>query len=236
MFARFDRMAKQFTRIGKEIAIAVKQSGPNPENNPKLRTVMQNAKAVNMPKDRVDAAIKRASSKGDSADYEEVRFEGYAPHGVGVLVETATDNNTRTVANVRMHFNKGGGAMGKTGSLDFIFTRKGVLKIQKEQMGNRDLEEFEFELIDFGLDEVAFDDEMVYVYCDFTAFGQMQKALEDLGLEVHTAELQYVPNTYVDLTEEQAKEVLDLVDRLEGDDDVQNVYHKPHFVPEGHAD
>jgi transcriptional/translational regulatory protein YebC/TACO1 len=115
--------------------------------------------------------------------------------------------------------------MGKTGSLDFIFTRKGVLKIQKEQMGNRDLEEFEFELIDFGLDEVAFDDEMVYGYCDFTAFGQMQKALEDLGLEVHTAELQYVPNTYVDLTEEQAKEVLDLVDRLEGDDDVQNVYH-----------
>ncbi|MFZ9630494.1 MAG: YebC/PmpR family DNA-binding transcriptional regulator [Bacteroidetes bacterium] len=225
MFARFDRMAKQFTRIGKEIAIAVKQSGPNPENNPKLRTVMQNAKAVNMPKDRVDAAIKRASSKGDSENYEEVRFEGYAPHGVGVLVETATDNNTRTVANVRMHFNKGGGAMGKTGSLDFIFTRKGVFKIEKSKLGGRDLDDFEFELIDFGLDEVAFDDEMVYVYTDFTAFGTMQKALEDIGIEYNTAELQYVPNTYVDLTEEQAKEVLDLVDRLEGDDDVQNVYH-----------
>ncbi|NBO50525.1 MAG: YebC/PmpR family DNA-binding transcriptional regulator [Chitinophagia bacterium] len=152
MFARFDRMAKQFTRIGKEIAIAVKQSGPNPENNPKLRTVMQNAKAVNMPKDRVDAAIKRASSKGDSENYEEVRFEGYAPHGVGVLVETATDNNTRTVANVRMHFNKGGGAMGKTGSLDFIFTRKGVFKIEKSKLGGRDLDDFEFELIDFGLE------------------------------------------------------------------------------------
>jgi YebC/PmpR family DNA-binding regulatory protein len=225
MFARFDRMAKQFTRIGKEIAIAVKQGGPMPENNPKLRTVIQNAKAVNMPKDRVDAAIKRASSKGDSENYEEVRFEGYAPHGVAVLVETATDNNTRTVANVRMHFNKGGGAMGKTGSLDFIFTRKGVLKIEKSKLGGRDLDEFEFELIDFGLDEVAFDDEMVYVYCDFTSFGQMQKALEDMGIEVNTAELQYIPNTWVDLTEEQAKEVLDLVDRLEGDDDVQTVYH-----------
>jgi YebC/PmpR family DNA-binding regulatory protein len=144
---------------------------------------------------------------------------------VGVLVETATDNNTRTVANVRMHFNKGGGAMGKTGSLDFIFTRKGVFKIEKLKLGSRDLDEFEFELIDFGLDEVAFDEEMVYVYTDLTDFGTMQKALEDIGIEYNTAELQYVPNTYMDLTEDQAKEVLDLVDRLEGDDDVQNVYH-----------
>lgn len=225
MFARFDRMAKQFTRYGKEIAIAVKQGGPNPEYNPKLRTVIQNAKAVNMPKERVEAAIKRASSKGDTENYEEVRFEGYAPHGVGVLVETATDNNTRTVANVRMHFNKGGGTMGKTGSLDFIFTRKGVFKIDRIKLNGKDLEELEFDLIDFGLDDIAIDDESVYIFSDFTALGQMQKAIEDMGIEFTTAELQYVPNTYVDLTEDQAKEVLDLIDRIESDDDVQNVYH-----------
>ncbi|PHX92933.1 MAG: YebC/PmpR family DNA-binding transcriptional regulator [Flavobacteriales bacterium] len=225
MFARFDRMAKQFTRYGKEIAIAVKQGGPNPDYNPKLRTVIQNAKAVNMPKDRVDAAIKRASSKSDSENYEEVRFEGYAPHGVGVLVETATDNNTRTVANVRMHFNKGGGAMGKTGALDFIFTRKGVIKIAIISLGVRDLDDLELALIDCGLEDIATDDDYVYLYSDFSAFGQFQKHIEDQGIEITSSELQYIPNTFVDVNDDQAKEVLDLIDRLEGDDDVQNVYH-----------
>lgn len=224
MFARFDRMAKQFTKLGKEIAIAVKQSGDNPDNNPRLRLAMQNAKSVNMPKDRVEAAIKRASNKSEG-NYEEVRYEGYAPHAVAILVETATDNTTRTVANIRMHFNKGGGAMGKTGSLDFVFSRKGVFKIEKSKLNGKDLDELEFELIDHGLEDFAIDDDVVYLYTSFTDFGMMQKALEDMNLEVSNAELQYIPNTYVDLNEDQAKEVLDLIERLEGDDDVQNVYH-----------
>ncbi len=224
MFARFDRMAKQFTRIGKEIAVAVKQNGPNPDYNPRLRLCIQNAKSVNMPKDRIEAAIKRASDK-DMAGYEEIKYEGYAPHGVAILVETATDNNTRTVANVRSHFNKGGGAMGKTGSLDFIFSRKGVFKIQKSKLAGRDLDELELELIDYGFEDMAIDDEEIYIYTSFQDFGSMQKALEDMGIEVSTTELQYIPNTWVDLDAEQAKEVLDLVDRLEGDDDVQAVHH-----------
>ena len=224
MFARFDRMAKQFTKLGKEIAIAVKMGGENPDYNPRLRVAMQNAKSVNMPKDRVEAAIKRALSKSEG-NYEEVRYEGYAPHGVGVVVETATDNTTRTVANVRMHFNKGGGTLGKTGSLDFNFTRKGVFKIAKETLGERDLDEFEFELIDHGLEDFAIDDEEVYLFTSFTDFGMMQKQLEDMGIATTNAELQYIPNSYVDLNEEQAQEVLDLIERLEGDDDVQNVYH-----------
>jgi len=224
MFARFDRMAKQFTKLGKEIAIAVKMGGENPDYNPRLRVAIQNAKAVNMPKDRVEAAIKRALSKSEG-NYEEVRYEGYAPHGVGVLVETATDNTTRTVANVRMHFNKGGGTLGKTGSLDFNFTRKGVFKISKETLGDRDLDEFEFELIDHGLEDFAIDDEDVYLYTSFTDFGIMQKQLEDMGIATSNAELQYLPHSYVDLDEAQAQEVLDLIERLEGDDDVQNVYH-----------
>lgn len=224
MFARFDRMAKQFTKLGKEIAIAVKMGGENPDYNPRLRVAMQNAKAVNMPKDRVDAAIKRALSKTEG-NYEEVRYEGYAPHGVGVIVETATDNPTRTVANVRMHFNKGGGSLGKTGSLDFNFTRKGVFKIDKEKLGEMDIDELELELIDSGLEDFAIDDEHVYVYTEFSDFGLMQKDLEEKKIEVNNAELQYIPNSYVDLEEEQAKDVLELVERLEGDDDVQNVYH-----------
>lgn len=224
MFARFDRMAKQFTRIGKEIAIAVRQGGPNPDYNPRLRVAIRNGKSVNMPKDRIEAAIKRASDKG-TAGYEEIKYEGYAPHGVAVLVETATDNNTRTVANVRSHFNKGGGAMGKTGSLDFVFSRKGVFKILKSQLAGKDLDELELELIDHGFEDMAIDEEEVYIYTSFHDFGSMQKALEEMNIDVSNAELQYVPTTYVDLNEEQAKEVLDLIDRLEGDDDVQTVYH-----------
>jgi YebC/PmpR family DNA-binding regulatory protein len=224
MFARYDRMAKQFTKLGKEIAIAVKMGGENPEYNPRLRVAMQNAKTVNMPKDRVEAAIKRALSKTEG-DYEEVRYEGYAPHGIGVIVETATDNPTRTVANVRMHFNKSGGSLGKTGSLDFNFTRKGVFKISKANLEGKDLDEFELELIDFGLDDFAIDEEEVYVYSGFNDFGAMQKALEEMSIEVSNAELQYIPNSYVELTSEQAEEILNLVEKLEGDDDVQNVYH-----------
>ena len=224
MFARFDRMAKQFTRIGKEIAIAVRQGGINPDYNPRLRMAIQNAKSVNMPKDRVDAAIKRASDK-DTAGYEEMKYEGYAPHGVAILVEAATDNKTRTVANVRSHFNKGDGALGKTGSLDFIFTRKGVFKIAKSALKGKDVDEFELEIIDFGGEDLAIDEDDVYIFTSFTDFGNMQKGLEEMGIEPTSVELQYVPNTFVDLDEAQANEVLELVERLEGDEDVQNVYH-----------
>jgi YebC/PmpR family DNA-binding regulatory protein len=221
MFARFDKMAKTFTRIGKEIAIAVKQGGPHPDGNPRLRMAMQNAKGANMPKDRVDAAIKRAVSK-DEKNYEEVVYEGYAPYGVAVLVETATDNPTRTVANVRMHFNRGNGALGKTGSLDFIFERKSVFKIDK---GNLNLDELELELIDAGLEDIAIDENEIYVYASFSDFGTMSKALEEKGINIISAEKQRIPGTLVELNETQQEEVLRMVEALEEDEDVQHVYH-----------
>lgn len=222
MFARYAKMAKTFTRIGKEIAIAVKLGGTNPDGNPRLRMAIQNAKASNMPKDRVDNAIARASSK-DQKDLEEVVYEGYGPHGVAIVVETATDNNTRTVANIRMYFNRGNGALGKTGSLDFLFDRKGIFKIEK---GTNNLEELELELIDFGAEEVAEDEEGVYIYTSFTDFGKMQKGLEEKGLSIISAELERIPTNYVEgLNEEQQKEVIALVEKIEEDDDVQNVFH-----------
>ena len=222
MFARWDRMAKQFTRIGKEIAIAVKQAGPEPDNNPALRRCMLNAKAVNMPKDRVEAAIKRAMGK-DKSDYHEEVYEGYAPHGVAILVETATDNPTRTVANVRMHFNKNGGSLGTSGSVSFLFNHMGEFKIKNEGL---DTEALELELIDFGLEEIGEDAEgNIIIRTPFNEFGNMSKALEEKGIEVITAELTRIPTTAVDLPEDQANEVLKLVDHLEQDDDVQKVYH-----------
>lgn len=219
--ARWDRMAKQFTRLGKDIVIAVKAGGPDPASNPKLRVVLNNAKSINMPKDRVEAAIKRASSK-DEKDLEEVVYEGYGPHGIAILVETATDNTTRTVANVRMHFNRGGGALGKTGSLDFIFTRKGVFKISPEGVN---VEELELELIDHGAEDVFEEDGIIYVYTAFADFGAMQKHLEEKGVKLLSSELQRIPNTTIELTEAQAEEVDELIDKLEQDDDVQAVYH-----------
>ena len=221
MFARFDKMAKTFTRIGKEIAIAVKQGGPNPDGNPRLRMAMQNAKGANMPKERVENAIKRASSKEEKG-FEEVVYEGYAPYGVGVVVETATDNPTRTVANVRMHFNRGNGTLGKTGSLDFIFDRKGVFKIEK---ANLNLDDLELELIDAGLEDIALDENEIYIYCSFNDFGAMSKALEEKSVNIISAEKQRIPNTLVELNESQQEEVIKLVESLEQDDDVQHVYH-----------
>ena len=222
MFARWDRMAKAFSRIGKEIAIAVKASGPDPDNNPALRRCILNAKSVNMPKDRVDAAIKRAMGK-DKADYEEVVYEGYAPHGVAVMIDTATDNTTRTVANLRMHFTKGGGSLGNSGSVGFLFNRVGEFKIKNT---GQDLEELELELIDFGLEEVGEDSEgNIIIRAAFNEFGNMAKALDDKGLEVISSELKRIPTTTVELNEEQAKEVLELIDRLEQDEDVQQVFY-----------
>jgi len=220
MFARYAKMAKQFTRIGKEIAIAVKQGGPEPANNPRLRLAVQNSKAVNMPKDRVDAAIKRAVSK-DTDNYDEVVYEGYGPHGVAILVECATDNNTRTVANIRMYFSRAEGSLGKTGSLDFVFERKGIFKLPKN---NLNIEDLELELIDFGAEEVFEDEGEIYIYTSFQDYGGMQKALEEKKIEVTSAELQRLPTTTVQLDENQAAEVEALIEKIEDDDDVQAVY------------
>ena len=222
MFARWDKMAKNFTRIGKEIAIAVKAAGPEPDNNPALRRCYLNAKACNMPKDRVEAAIKRAMGK-DISSYEEIVYEGYAPHGIALLIETATDNTTRTVANVRMHFTKSGGSLGTSGSVAFTFNRMGEFKIKKEGLNIDDLE---LELIDYGLEEIGEDSEgNIVIRTAFNEFGNMNKALEEKGIEVTTAELTRIPMNTTELSEEAAQDVLKLVDRLEQDEDVQKVYH-----------
>ena len=226
MFARWDRMAKQFARIGKEITIAVKAGGPEPAANPLLRRVIQNARAVNMPKDKVEAAIRRASGK-EAANYEEILYEGYAPHGVAVIVETATDNPTRTVSNLRTHFNKGGGSLGNSGSVGFLFKRMGVFRLNPAGV---DPDELEMELIDHGLEEMGEStgekgEPQLVIRCAFNDFGQMQKALEDRGITPLSAESEYIPLTPVELPENQANEVLSLVDRLEQDDDVQKVFH-----------
>jgi YebC/PmpR family DNA-binding regulatory protein len=226
MFARWDRMAKQFTRIGKEIAIAVKAGGPDPTTNPALRRAMQNAKSVNMPKDRVEAAIKRAQGK-EMENIEEILYEGYGPHGVAILVETATDNHVRTVANVKSYFNKGGGALGNSGSVAFQFKKMGVFKLKPEGVQP---EELEFELIDHGLEEMGEGSdengqEVLVLRCAFNDFGSMQKALEEKNITPLNAEVEWIPATTVELPEEQAQEVLKLVDKLEQDEDVQKVFH-----------
>lgn len=221
MFARFDKMAKAFTRIGKDIAIAVKNGGPNPDNNPKLRLAIQNAKGVNMPKDRVESAIKRASSK-EEKDFQEIIYEGYAPHGVPVIVECATDNPTRTVANIRLHFSKNGGNMGNSGSVSFLFERKGVFKFDPSKLN---LDELELDLIDAGAEDIQREEEEIIVYTKFTEFGHMLKFLESKNLEAKSSELQYIPATTKELSEAEQDEVLKCIEALEGDDDVQNVYH-----------
>lgn len=226
MFARWDRMAKAFSRVSKDIAIAVRSGGGDPANNPSLRRIIQNARAVNMPKDKVEAAIKRASGK-DAANYEVVIYEGYAPHGVAVLVEAATDNPTRTVASIRSSFNKLGGSLGVNGSVAFMFKRMGVFTLNPAGLDQDDLELY---LIDHGLEEMGEgvsekDEPLLIVHCNFADFGNVQKALEDRGITPLSAEHEYLCTTAADLPEAQAKEVLELVDRLEQDDDVQNVYH-----------
>jgi YebC/PmpR family DNA-binding regulatory protein len=222
MFARYDRMAKQFSRIGKEIAIAVKKGGVDPVNNPMLRRVIQNGKSVNMPKDRIEAAIKNALGK-DTSNYDEVLYEGYGPHGVAILVVTATDNTTRTVANVRSHFNKGGGALGNSGSVGFLFKQLGVFKLKSEGLN---IDDMELELIDFGLEEVGEDSEgNLIVRCGFTDFGNMQKALEEKGITPISAELEWIPLNTVAVSEEQSEDVFKLIERVEQDDDVQLVFH-----------
>ena len=226
MFARWDKMSKAFARIGKEITIAVKASGPSPENNPSLRRVIQNARALNMPKDKVESAIKRASGQ-DQADFQEIIYEGYAAHGVAVLVEAATDNPTRTVANVRSNFGKYGGNMGSTGSVSFMFKRMGVFRLKPDGL---DMDAMELELIDFGLEEIGEStgekgEPQIVVRCAFQEFGHLQKALEDRGITPISAESEYVPTLPVELPEDQALGVLKLVDKMEQDEDVQRVFH-----------
>lgn len=222
MFARYDRMAKQFTRIGKEIAIAVKSGGPEPDTNPALRRIMQNAKSLNMPKDRIEGAIKNAMGK-DTSSFDEVLYEGYGPHGVAILVETATDNTTRTVANVRSHFNKGGGNLGNSGSVGFLFNHLGVFKLNSEGLSMDDLE---LELIDAGLEELGEDSEgNIIIRCAFADFGNMQKALEERSLTPISSELEWIPLNTVEVTEEQSDDIFKLIERLEQDDDVQRVFH-----------
>ncbi len=223
MFARYAKMAKAFTKIGREIAIAVKLGGPNPDSNPRLRLVLQNAKAVNMPKANVEAAIKRASEK-DSANYEEVIYEAYAPNGVPLLIETTTDNPTRTVANIRMHLNRGNGTLGTSGSVSFMFDRKGIFKIDAVGL---DKDTVELNLIDLGAEDIEWDDETneILVTTSFEDFGKMQKALEENKMNVKETNKLFVPANTTELNEHQINEVQSLIDRLEDDEDVVAVYH-----------
>ena len=218
---RWANMAKVFTKVGREIAIAVKEGGADPEYNPRLRLAIQNGKAANMPKTNIENAIKRASSK-DAENYDEVLFEGYAPHGVAVIVEATTDNNNRTVANVRHIFSKYGGSLGTSGSVDYMFSRKGVFKLKA---GELDLEELELELIDFGLEELKQDEDQVILYTEFESFGDMQKALEEKSLEVDSSELVRIPSHTKDLSDEQVEDVIKLIEKMEEDDDVGSIFH-----------
>ena len=225
MFARWDRMAKAFTRIGKEIVIAVKAGGPDPANNPQLRRVIQNARAVNMPKDKVESAIKRAAGR-EAADYQEILYEGYAAHGVAVIVEAATDNPTRTVANLRSRFNKWGGTLGTNGSVAFLFKRMGVFRLDPAGIA---ADELELDLIDHGLEEMGDSsgekgEPQLLIRCAFADFGRLQKAFEDRGLKPLSAESEYLPLNPTSLSDDKAKDVLELIDALEQDDDVQKVF------------
>jgi YebC/PmpR family DNA-binding regulatory protein len=226
MFARWDKMAKAFTRISKDVVIAVKAGGPNPETNPALRRAIQNARAVNMPKDKIENAIRRGTGEGGEG-YEELMYEGYGPHGIAVLVDTATDNPTRTVANVRSYFKKHAGNMASTGSVAFLFKRMGVIRLAPEGI---DADALELDLIDHGLQELGEGtsdkgEPQIVIRCDFHDFGQLQHAIEERGLVPISSESEYVPANLVTLPEEQATEVLALIDRLEQDDDVQKVFH-----------
>lgn len=219
---RWGSMARTFSRLGKEITMAVKAGGGNPDTNSRLRVLMQNAKAASMPKDTVERAIKKATDK-DFTDYKEMIYEGYGPHGIGVLVETTTDNNNRTVANVRSYFNKFGGSLGTSGSLSFMFDRKCMFKIAAKP--GVDIEELELELIDFGVDDLFAEEETIVAYAEFDQFGALQKYFEENGFEIITAEFERIPTDTKALTAEQQADLDKLLERLEEDEDVTNVYH-----------
>ena len=219
---RWGNMSRTFTKIGKEITIAVKASGPDPDGNPRLRALMQNAKAANMPKENVERAIKKATDK-DSGDYKEIVYEGYGPHGIAIVVETATDNHTRTVANVRSYFNKAGGSLGTSGSLSFMFEHKCVFHIKPKD--GVSIEDLELELIDYGVDELEADDEEIVLYGAFESNSEIQKYLEENGFEIVSSEFERIPNDVKDVDAEQRAAIEKLIERLEDDEDVQNVFH-----------
>jgi YebC/PmpR family DNA-binding regulatory protein len=218
---RWSAMSKAFTRIGKDIVIAVKEGGPDPAANARLRAVIQNAKSVNMPKDNVERAIKRASDKS-LGEYKEVLFEGYAPHGIAILIETATDNNTRTVANIRSYFNKCNGSLGTSGSVEFMFDHTCNFCIDA---AGQDSEELELEMIDFGAEEVFEDEDGIHIYAPFESFGAIQKELESRGIEILSSGFERIPQITKELNEEEIADVEKLLEKIEEDDDVQNVYH-----------
>ncbi|PRY89685.1 YebC/PmpR family DNA-binding transcriptional regulator [Mongoliibacter ruber] len=219
-FKRWSQMSKVFTRLGKEIVMAVKAGGPDPSNNSKLRTIIQNAKGASMPKDRIEAAIKRASNK-DEKDYEEIVYEGYGPHAVAMIIETSTDNINRTVANIRSYFSKANGSLGTSGSVSFMFNKKAVFRFAQNDL---DMEELELELIDFGLDEIDENEGEIFVYTAFEDFGKMQKALEERNIEIVNADFQWFPTTTVELSEEQEEDINKLIEKMEEDDDVNQVF------------
>ena len=227
---RWSAMSKTFSRIGKDLSIAVKEGGTDPDTNSRLRQVIQNAKSANMPKENVARAIKKASG-ADAENYIEISLEGYAAHGIAVFVDCTTDNNNRTVANIRSYFSKFGGNLGKNGSLEFIFKRKGVFIIDANK-ANMDLEELEMELIDAGLEDLQIDEEIITIYCDFLDFSNIQKSLESLKIEIEKSELQRIPNTTKTISKEESKSVLKLLDSLEEDDDVQQVFHNMNLTEE----
>ena len=218
---RWGKMSTLFPKLGKAITVAAKEGGGDPEMNAKLRTAIQNAKAQNMPKDNIDAAIKRALGK-DAANFEEINYEGKGPHGVLVFIECATDNTTRTVANVKSYFNKAGGSLVPTGSLEFMFSRKDVFEFEKTE--EIDTDELELELIDFGLEEIEVNDDMVYAYADYTNFGALNKAFEEKGIDLKKATLQRIPTSPVEFTEEQLVDIEKMLDKIEEDDDIQAVF------------
>lgn len=218
---RWSAMAKTFTRIGKDIVMAVKEGGPDPENNSRLRAVIQNAKSANMPKDNIERAIKKASDK-NTENYKEILYEGYAPHGVAVLVETATDNNNRTVANIRSYFNKGSGTLGTSGSVEFMFDHSCNFRIPSEGL---DPEEIELEFIDYGVEEVFIDEDGMLLYAPFESFGTIQRELENRSIEILSSGLERIPQVTKKLSKEAQEEVEKLIEKIEEDDDVQNVYH-----------
>jgi YebC/PmpR family DNA-binding regulatory protein len=219
---RWGNMARVFTKLGKQITIAVKESGPDPDTNPRLRVLIQQSKKENMPKDNVDRAIKKASSK-DEADYKEMVYEGYGPNGIAIVVETATDNPTRTVANVRSYFNRHGGSLGTTGSLQFLFDHKCVFRIMPKE--GISLDDLELELIDFGVDELVEDEGEMILYGEFQSYSSIQKYLEEQQFEILSAEFERIPNDMKELNEEQKVAVQKLLDKIEDDEDVQNVFH-----------
>lgn len=228
--AQDKKRAKQFTRAIKEISVAVKEGGPDPEANPALRNAISNAKGVNMPKDTIERAIKKASGE-DADNYEAVTFEGYGPHGIAFFIESTTDNTNRTIASVRSIFSKNGGSLGTNGSLEFLFDRKGVFTISRESIA-QNMEEFELELIEGGATTIEKEEDNIYVYTDFTDFGTMNTKLEELGLEPKNAEVQRIPLNTVELPLEDAKQIFQLIEKFEEDEDVQNVYHNMEITEE----